>query len=429
MRVKGWFDARGPKYIEQRAKSLLARYQLSPSKAFNRIDACLEGLADQGCFPTFPTPGIVLQKYPRYFRHIQEFGAELAVHGYQHLDLSTYPVNEARDQLLRAVNIFKDNEIEVHGFRCPYLGYSDELLDALPKGLFEYSSNQSIYWDCLDNIDTGSHNGNFETLRKIYRARPSSDILNVPWNRPNMIEIPISMPDDMELFDGLQLTPEGVSNIWCKVLNQIHQRGELFNLIFHPELADICERPFLSILNCAKSLEPHVWMARLRDISEWWSEKSNFTAEMSLTSTGLRIDFTCSPRATILVRGFDLRDSGSAWDGAYQWLHAKTLEIPTSPRPFLGIPATAPQKVISCLKAQGYILDMAETASSCGIYLDETILSGLDNEIALINYVEASTVPLVRYWRWPNGAKCALSVTGDLDALSLSDYFSRILKS
>jgi hypothetical protein len=60
------------------------------------------------------------------------------------------------------------------------------------------------------------------------------------------------------------------------------------------------------------------------------------------------------------------------------------------------------------------------------IYLDGEILAKLPNNVELINYIETSPAPLVRYWRWPDGAKSALSVTGDLDALSLLDYVSRL---
>jgi hypothetical protein len=37
-----------------------------------------------------------------------------------------------------------------------------------------------------------------------------------------------------------------------------------------------------------------------------------------------------------------------------------------------------------------------------------------------------SPAPLVKLGRWPDGAKSALCLTGDLDALSLVDYLSRV---
>lgn len=417
---------RGVRYVYERAKFLLRRYQISPSNATRRIDTCLERLVDQGCAPTFPTPGIIVNRYPQYFRHLQAIGAEIAVHGYHHVDLRAYPVNEAYQQLVKAVEVFKKRGIEVHGFRCPYTGYSDELLEALPEGLFEYSSNQTIYWDTLKHKDNLPDNLVVDILHNLYQAKSSNDFISLPRKQPNMVEIPVCLPDDMELLDGMKFGPDEVANVWHEILIKTHQRGELFNLIFHPELASLCDQPFFDILNWAKLLQPQVWVARLRDISEWWAQKSNFQVKTTETSTNLRLDFCCSSRATILAKGLDLRNSGSIWDGEYHRIHSTTLEIPASPRPFLGLSPETPQKVVSFLQEQGYLLDTSETASKCSIYLNEIKLKSLKSETEIIDAVEACPGPLVRYWRWPDGAKSALSITGDLDALTLLDYASRL---
>jgi len=85
-----------------------------------------------------------------------------------------------------------------------------------------------------------------------------------------------------------------------------------------------------------------------------------------------------------------------------------------------------PKQVVSFLREQGYILDTGETATRCGTYMDAATLARLTTEVELINYIEASPGPLVRYWRWPGGAKSAMCVTGDLDALTLLDYALRL---
>ena len=69
---------------------------------------------------------------------------------------------------------------------------------------------------------------------------------------------------------------------------------------------------------------------------------------------------------------------------------------------------------------------MTETAPRCATYLDSAVLDRLASEVELVNFIEASAGPLIRYWRWPDGAKSSLSITGDLDALTLLDYASRL---
>jgi hypothetical protein len=65
-------------------------------------------------------------------------------------------------------------------------------------------------------------------------------------------------------------------------------------------------------------------------------------------------------------------------------------------------------------------------AEECATDLNATIAATLDTPADWIAAIEASPGPLVRYAPWPNGARSALCVSGDLDALSLLDYASRL---
>jgi hypothetical protein len=241
-----------------------------------------------------------------------------------------------------------------------------------------------------------------------------------------MVEVPVCLPDDLELHDGLQLGPERMTQAWMKILQRTHQRGELFDLLFHPELARHCQQPLSMVLREAARLDPSVWIATLRDISSWWREKSTFSVNISHVSSDLHISFTCSERATILARGLGAYPSGHPWDGAYHELRARALHVSAEPRPFVGLPASAPEHTVSFLQEQGYILDTGATAPRCATYLDATALASLASEVELVRHIEMSAGPLVRYWRWPNGAKSALCISGDLDALTLIDYASRL---
>jgi hypothetical protein len=54
----------------------------------------------------------------------------------------------------------------------------------------------------------------------------------------------------------------------------------------------------------------------------------------------------------------------------------------------------------------------------------------LDGEATLtereaLQRVEETSAPLVRLWRWPDGAPSAVTIAGDLDALRLTDYLAR----
>jgi len=384
-------------------------------------------LAEHGCVPTLPTPGCVVRHHPDFIRHLQNAGAEIAVHSYDHVDLTACSPPEAVRQLARAAQIFHHNGIEVRGFRCPYLRYTDELLDALPTGLFEYSSNKAICWTLESDSPDRERTMTTDVLRKLYAPMPATHAVCVPHTKHNLIEIPACLPDDIELCDGRGLDADGIEQAWCQMLHGSHRRGEACVILFHPELAQQCLQPLLALVHQAKALMPAVWIARLCDISGWWREKATFTADISSRDTGLHVAFGCSARATILIKGFDALDgSAQPWSEGYRLWPSREIELPAGLRPFIGVAGDVPEGRVAFLREQGYIVDTGELASCCRVYLDAAVLAGLPSEVQLISHIEAFSGPLIRYWRWPNGTKSVLSVTGDLDALSLLDYASRL---
>ena len=426
MYLRKWFAERGPRFIYQRGSRLLERYGWDPQKATRRIESCLATLDEFGCAPTLPVPAVVVARYPRYFQRLQAAGAELSVHGYQHVELSHLPVAQAVQDLERAARLFDRFDIEVHGFRCPYVACSDELLDALPDGLFEYSSNKAIRWDCPGPTDDGRAKPFFDTLDALYNGQPACEQLSVPWQRTRMIEIPVCLPDDIGLHDGLDLAPEDMAQAWLRMLEDIHRRGELFTLLFHPELASLCTRPFITLLREARRVQPAVWVARLRDVAGWWKEKAGFRVETFESAGQLRVALECSGRATVLARGVEPGEAGEPWADGYRRLRGRVLELPATPRPFVGLDDAAPAGVAAFLREQGYIVDTSDTATRCATYLDASLLAHLKTQIELVDFVESAAAPLVRFGRWPDGRKSALCVTGDLDALTLLDYASRL---
>ena len=99
--------------------------------------------------------------------------------------------------------------------------------------------------------------------------------------------------------------------------------------------------------------------------------------------------------------------------------------MPANPRAFVGLPASAPEPAASFLREQDYIGDTTDAAVRCAIYLGASTLDGL-NQVQLVDHIEVSPGPLARYRRRPDGAKSALCITGDLDALTLLDYAGRL---
>lgn len=407
-----------------RANLLLKRYGVRPQKAELRTTDCVARLARLGCRPTLPTPGRVVRKYPRFFRQLQAMGVELAVHGYDHVDFRGLSRDEATSQFKRAATAFHVAGIRSDGFRCPYLGCTDAVRDVARDAGYRYSSNTAISWNVVD--DGQRPTAIFEQLCSFYRASSSATAISVPRLIDGLVEIPASIPDDLQLCDGLRYASSAVASAWLRILNDTHRRGELFVLVFHPEAFGHCGEAIERVLSEASRLSPGVWVATLREIATWWRAKSGFSVQTTVRSGAVDIAITCDADATVLIRDVCTEAPTRHWADRYRVVDRRSLTVSSRVLPFIGVAPDTPPETIDFLLQQGYIIDRTEQASRCGVYLDRQVLSRLSSELQTIQYIESSDAPLVRFWRWPREARSALAVTGDLDALSLMDYAVRI---
>lgn len=420
-----WLRERSVGYLMLRVIALLKRYGITSRKAERRVVACVRQLATHDCHPTFPIPGWILRRYSEFSRTLQAMGAELAIHGYQHVDFRSLSLPEAGQQFADAAAAFRECGIQADGYRCPYLSATEDLKTAIPNGLVHYSSNRAIWWG--DILPSGlDATPVFANLKQFYRAESSHAVVSTPRLSSGLIEIPCSLPDDLQLVDGLSLGREAMQQVWTGMLRRIHERGELFVVLFHPESYEQCKGALENLLHEARRMEPGVWIAQLREVSRWWQEKSGFTVDVRPTgSAGIQVRFNCSERGTVLVRGLDAVNL-EPWNGVYHVLSGRMLDVAGDVRPFVGLAPDVPLRVASFLEEQGYILECGDTASHCGIYLTGHSASRYASEVQLIDHIESSSAPLVRFWRWPSNARSALCLTGDLDALSLTDYLARV---
>jgi len=429
-KVAHWFALRDDQYIYGRLIALLGRYGISAARAEKRVLDCVDALARYECHPTFPTPGQVVARNGAFCRELQRRGAELAVHGYHHLDFRALSAEESRHQFARAAAAYQRNAIQFEGFRCPYLSYTEKLNDTLPDGNFQYSSNKAIWWDVVApelQLKVNGGKGVFHGLSRFYQAESSKTHLALPRMSDHLVEIPVCLPDDLQLLDGLNFDEHGIRQAWTAVLGQTHRRGELFDLMFHPESFEQCGPALDAVLREARDLNPSVWITQLRDVNRWWREKSGFTVQTIGNGDGSHLIFHASERATVLVRHMDAREPTRTWHGSYRVLEGRTLRLNAGERPFIGVAADTPPGPVAFLREQGYIVDTSQQAADCAMYLGPTELADVRNQIQLLDLIETSSAPLVRFWRWPAGARSAFCVTGDLDALSLTDYAARVL--
>jgi Polysaccharide deacetylase len=413
---------RHPAYLAARLRAIVQRYGLTSQWAKERARRCLRTLEPYGLQPTFATPGAVVESDPAFFQELSDAGAEVAIHGYDHADFRRLSSSQARWQFEKAIEAYERSGIPFEGFRCPYLSYTPEVRAVLPDGAFAYSSNTAI---ARQVVRLDAEDPIFTQLARNYRAAPSDDVVCAPSFDGPLVELPASVPDDLQLCDGLGLGNDGLRRAWTAMLEEAHSRGELFAPLFHPEAYDLLDAAMDGLLQAAHALRPSVWLTQLRDVARWWRERETFRARWVSREDGLSIEFDCGERATVLARGWRWTGNPREWDGGWSVIDERRVHIDDGTRPFVGLTGVDPGTV-AFLKEQGYVVDDGEHPERCSVCLSGREVEELGSRRALVEHIERSKTPLLRYSPWPAESKSALCIAGDLDALSLRSYARRL---
>jgi peptidoglycan/xylan/chitin deacetylase (PgdA/CDA1 family) len=407
----------------RRSLAIGERYGLTIARMDRAIGRFVRILEAFDCSATFPLTASTLAGSTGILKKYHHQGIEFAVHGYQHVDHKRLSLDQQLDHLGKACRIFEAHNLNCHGFRCPYLRWNQDTLKALGKLGFAYDSSQALAWEVVDDFDTEA----YHRVLRFYGAQSAADYPALPWMVDNLVRIPYCLPDDEALVDRLQLADaELMSQIWVEVLQRTYELGELFTLGLHPERVSLCGESLRAVLDRARSLSPGVWIARLDDIANWWRGRGETTYRVARVARGsFRLTVDGPPGTTILARSVGVEAPAEPWMDGYQRVLSSKFVFRADRLPFIGLSPDVPSALTGFLRQQGYLVEQGADAQSCTFYLDRSDFAREDERL-LLKQVEEGPWPVIRLARWPDGARSALSVTGDIDALTLWDYVSRI---
>jgi peptidoglycan/xylan/chitin deacetylase (PgdA/CDA1 family) len=381
-------------------------------------------LQKYGCGATFPITTAALARNGRVIEMYQAQNIEFAMHGLFHVDYSQLPLAEQNNHIEQARQVFQQGKIKLTGFRCPYLRWNEDTLAAVADNNLSYDSSQALYWDVVDGYATAD----YWRVLEFYRAKPASRYPSVPRKAGNLVQIPYCVPDDESLIDRLKLTDMwDMAKIWQGILKQTYELGELFTLGLHPERIGLLYRALDRTLAQASHLSPHVWLARLDEITAWWQARSE--AKFEIVAEG--DDSYClsihgPSQMTVLVRNVAVEPPVEPWWGNFKRLAVTTFRFRAKQRPCIGLSPESDPAMGSFLQQQGYWIETGADRQAYSIYLNFPAFTPED-ERPLLKQLEAGQEPLIRLGRWPNAARSALCVTGDIDALTIWDYGLRFL--
>ena len=386
----------------------------------------LDILRQDGITPTFPITAKALGTHPDLIRKFSDAGVEFAIHGYNHIDYTQLTPEELSEQIDKAVKIFQEHNIPFSGFRSPYLRWDKKSLNVIDSPFFKWDSSYTILWDVLKNIRIKEKNWrNYQTVLSQYQYRNSDSYVSLPRFRNNILEIPVSLPDDDLLFDRFGVKEEKIlTQIWGEILKQTHSRGELFTLQLHPERISFYKETLKSLIRTANNSNPKIWLTSLGDIAEWWNEKKGFSIVINKKRNNeFEIHAHCSERATVLLKTKDAKNA--KFFNEYSVINTKNFTLRSSKRPIIGISKNCSPMLIKFLKNEGFIFEISSEENNYSVFLNDLEVLNEEDEIGVLEKIDRAHLPLIRFWRWPNGCRSVLAVTGDIDGLTSLDFFSR----
>jgi peptidoglycan/xylan/chitin deacetylase (PgdA/CDA1 family) len=413
--------SRGPIGSAARTAKVFSRFGRTPGPMARRLDRYETITAEAGIVPTWPTTACVLARHPDFLRRYSERGIELALHGLVHGDHAALSRREQREAIARAADIFDRSGVPATGFRGPYLRYNGETLEVLRELGLRYHSSQAVLFP-MNGGEPETTRSIYHLVLKLYAPLDARRVAVRPRLNDGLVDIPVAIPDDEILTERLRLDDSARAAEWLHVLEFTYARGDLFTVQLHPERITELGEALSATLADARRRQPRVFIARLDDIATWWQRRARFSLEVTRRGDGryhVRLD--ADPDATLLVRGLDV--PRSPWFGGDAVSDAPEFEAQASRVPLVGVSKRSPADVTRFLAEEGFPVERSDDGEAYGAYVD--VPSAEWNESDILTSIEAAPGPIVRISRWPRGARSALAVTGDIDALTLKDFMLR----
>ncbi|MEW6685354.1 MAG: polysaccharide deacetylase family protein [Candidatus Edwardsbacteria bacterium] len=191
--------------------------------------------------------GILAKEHPQSIRKIVQAGHEIGVHGYRHENFLQLSDQKMEETLIKAEEAIENvTGRKAVGMRAPWLWANRRLYRLLQERGYKWASNQHIFLP-----------ERFETREefKIFRSYLPAKIFarcrwwafpHRPYQRDNLVEIPLLSSMDGELLDLVspeQDSPaEQMNFAYRSWVRQYRRAKEHFNLTFHDWLIGTANR-------------------------------------------------------------------------------------------------------------------------------------------------------------------------------------------
>ena len=146
--------------------------------------------------------------------------------------------------------------VEVHGFRAPILQHSHEIIEAAAQTGYQYTSTTPV-WPVSNPIIKKAHG-----IGTVYPLILENGIL----------EIPVTLPQDLQLIRMLGKTPEQCIQIWNQLKEFIKGLKGLCTLLIHPDYELSKPENLKTYEQFIKTIvdDKECWITTPNELAKWW---------------------------------------------------------------------------------------------------------------------------------------------------------------
>ncbi len=419
MRLPGSLATRGPRGAICRALAIARRHGFTPDRMLRQVSEFTRAALAYGMRPTFPIIASRSVTCSTTLAELQDAGAIFASHGLRHVDYTLLDKRHQAAEIAKAIETLTRSGIHVAGFRAPYLRTNDDLREVVADQGFGFDSSEGVLWSLAEEY---ADHCSARAVVGFYEAPPADGQGPLPTDGA-VVRIPVSLPDDEMCVERLCLPPEAIARQWCQNLTAAFDRGAVYVLQLHPERFALLREAAEELMDLARGLSPRLWLTTPAEVAEWWRNRENVTVHLGRLDGHWVARVEGAPEACLeLVRA--RAEPSSAPQRA---ITARELTVNSIGRPAVGLSQRTDPRVARQLRAEGFHFEPGAKPGECNCHLDLTPqATGISRTELLEAVTQRASGPLVRLSRWPNARQAAFCVTGDIDALCLPDFFSRL---
>lgn len=413
--------------VRKRSVKILQRYGLSGGQLRQNIRHFITDLNRLDVVPTFPTTAQVLNRHHPFFEEFDADQVEFAIHGYYHQDY-TLIANPAKKELLdRAIATFQKYGIPAEGFRFPYLRVDDDSFSTLAQLPLKYDSSYAFWW----NLSGHTRGGENAILRKMVRQYhpffPDERPL-IPYFRETLVEIPVSLPDDDILIDRMTHNDDTkILGTWLHILEQARSRGDIFVLQLHPERYGMLRNTLMRLLKDVQAGYPDVWIAPLREVARWWQMRQQFTVTFKENDAQkIKLEIKRPLDLNYSFLNLNYQPQVKIMGLIKSRFTFEEITLKDHPVPIVAMGRRTSSRFREMFLNYGFpVLEDAPGPDGFSVYFDEDPPNFFSRKW-LSDFLAGLNQPLIRFHLWPKNYQAALSITGDIDAITAQDFLSRI---